>query len=329
MKTPLMHIENLSVGYGAYTVLSDLSLQLYPGELTALLGPNGSGKSTLIRTISGVQKALDGHVEINQKPIAQLASKEIAKKLSLVLTADQTPGNLTVYALVALGRFPYTSWIGALSQEDEKIIHWAMEMTNISHFANRHIGSLSDGERQKVMIARALAQQTEIIILDEPTAHLDTPNRLEIFNLLRDLAATSGKAILVSSHDIDTALHYADRMWLVNQTSIAAGIPEDLVVSGALEQSFARESLQFDYAKGVFFKDAEKTKRPIKLTGEPILVKWVQNALEREGYVIEDKAAIEVSAQGKRGKPQYIIAGKETTYITIEELINDLRNKDK
>ena len=133
---------------------------------------------------------------------------------------------------MALGRFPYTSWIGSLSKKDKEVIQWALEATGMLAFANRHMGELSDGEKQKVMIARALAQRTHLIILDEPTAHLDSPNRLEIFHLLKELVAIPERAILVSTHDIDTALHYADQLWLVNDDSIIAGLPEDLVING-------------------------------------------------------------------------------------------------
>ena len=153
------------------------------GELTCLLGPKRAGKSTLIRTISGVQKPLEGYSYLGNNLIDRYSKKDLAKELSLVLTDKSAPANLTVYALVSLGRFPYTSWMGSLNAFDQEIIQWVLENTGMLEMANRHIGELSDGELQKALIARALVQDTDVVILDEPTAHLDAPNRIEIFHL--------------------------------------------------------------------------------------------------------------------------------------------------
>lgn len=181
MSKELLHIENASVGYGQKVVLDTLNLSLKSDELTVLLGPNGSGKSTLIRSISGVQKLLGGRVCLKDIDLTDYQIKKLAHEISLVLTDNLAPGNLSVFSLVALGRFPYTSWLGSLSQADEEVIQWAIQSAGVEEFANRQLGELSDGEKQKVMIARALAQEADLMILDEPTAHLDSPNRIEIF----------------------------------------------------------------------------------------------------------------------------------------------------
>ena len=240
----IVSINNLSVGYLSgkeeKVVLSGLNLGLKQASLTCLLGPNGSGKSTLIRTLTQIQKPLTGSVQLDGSDLSGYSSKDLAKKVSLVLTDRTAPGNLTAYALVSLGRFPYTSWMGTLNARDKELIAQAMEQTGTLAFANRHIGELSDGERQKVMIARALVQDTDIIFLDEPTAHLDLPNRIEIFHLLRELAHESGRAILLSTHEMDMAISHADRLWLVNERGIEAGLPEDLVLAGALEKAFIK-----------------------------------------------------------------------------------------
>jgi len=307
-------------------VLKDLNLELYSKELTCLLGPNGSGKSTLIRSICSVQKPLSGNVTIKGAKVQEINKTDLAKELSLVLTDNQAPGNLTVYALVALGRFPYTSWLGTLSKKDKSVIEWALESTGMTAFANRHLGELSDGERQKVMIARALAQQTDVIILDEPTAHLDTPNRLEIFHLLNELVSISDRAILISTHDIDTALHYADKLWLVEGRGLSRGVPEDLVINGNLEKAFSREDLSFDYQKGVFRKEQKSARKKIAVKGNSELSYWLINALERSGYQVEENAPLFIQASGDLRNPVYTLNNNSETYKTIEQLLIQLNN---
>lgn len=325
---PLISTKELSVGYSSKEVLHGLDLELFNGQLTALLGRNGSGKSTLIRSISGVQKPLSGTAELKGKLISQFPQRALAKELSLVLTNNQAPGNLTVYALVALGRFPYTSWMGALSSKDKKVIEWALEATGTLTYANRHIGELSDGEKQKVMIARALAQETDVIILDEPTAHLDTPNRLEIFHLLRELVVDSDRAILISTHDIDTALHYADRLWLVEEKTVKSGVPEDLVLDGSLEKAFEKDQLQFDYGKGVFRKMETSLRKEVSFEAKEPLKFWLQNALERKGFTLTDNALLRIKAKGELTSPSFQIEGKTNTYQSIEQLLNQIENEE-
>lgn len=321
-----MTSENLTVGYKSKKVLNDLNLNLNAGELTCLLGPNGSGKSTLIRSLTGIQKPLIGEVYIQEKPIATIDSKEMAKTLSLVLTDRIAPGNLTVYALVSLGRFPYTSWMGALNQSDKELIQWALEVTGTLSFANRHIGELSDGEKQKVMIARALVQDTEIIVLDEPTAHLDSPNRIEIFHLLQDLTKKTGKTILISTHEIDMALESCDNMWLVMpDKKVESGLPEELILNGSLEKAFGSEELTFDYLKGRFSKTPEAHDFKINVVGDPVIAKWTKNAIRRIQAQIKSDCQIEILGTPK--DPIWKVSATNESFNSLTLLINYLKTR--
>ncbi len=327
----ILTTKSLTVGYtsakGDKEVLEGLDLTLRSGELTCLLGPNGSGKSTLIRTLAKIQQPINGEIDFMGRPLESFTQKSLAKNLSMVLTDRTTPGNLTGYALVSLGRFPYTSWMGTLRKTDLDQIQWAMEVTGSMEFANTHIGELSDGERQKVMIARALAQDTPIIFLDEPTAHLDLPNRLEIFHLLGELAHESNKAILLSSHELDTAISSADQLWLINGNTVKKGIPEDLVIAGILEDSFTKENLKFDYLQGQFKRKHIKKEAKVIVKGSGVLLKWMHHALERSGFEITHKTDAEytVRVEGDRSNPSYTLENNETTYTTFEQLLTILR----
>ena len=324
MPDKILHTANLSVGYKDRTVLSSLNLNLNKGQLTCLLGPNGSGKSTLIRTLAGIQKPLLGMVTLQEKSLREVSPKTLAKQLSLVLTDRVTPGNLTVYGLVSLGRFPYTTWMGSLTGEDKDVIQWALEITGTMQFANRHIGELSDGEKQKVMIARALAQQTDLIILDEPTAHLDSPNRIEIFHLLRELVSSGHRAILISTHDIDTAIANADKLWLVANQSISQGAPEDLVLDGRLEKAFTKEGLSFNYSLGRFEKAINNNGLKVLIKGSSLSAHWTESALRRAGFQPVEhlpQVTIEVLDDGSTRK---WILNNQLEITTIEELLTKL-----
>ena len=326
----MIEIKNLYKKFGKVEVLKGLDLSLSSdtskGGIFAVLGPNGSGKSTLIRSLTGIQKPLGGAVYIQQKSIVEINAKEMAKTLSLVLTDRVAPGNLTVFALVSLGRFPYTSWMGALSDIDKKLIYWALEATGTLSFANRNIGELSDGEKQKVMIARALVQDTDIIILDEPTAHLDSPNRIEIFHLLKELTKKTGKTILISTHEIDMALESCDNMWLVMPgQKVESGIPEELILNGSLEKAFGSEELIFDYLKGKFSKAFGQDDFQIQVTGDPTLAKWTQNAIHRIQKDI--KADCQVDCQGTRHEPIWKVSDVDKTFNSLTLLIDYLKTR--
>ena len=287
---PALVAEALCIGYtmrrrAPRRVAGPLNLALRPGELVCLLGPNGAGKSTLLRTLAGVQPPLGGHLTVGGVPLASLGPEARARQLSVVLTERPDTGPLTVLELVRLGRHPHTGWLGGLAAHDHAQVQAALAATGTTAFAHRPVSELSDGERQKVMLARTLAQDTPLILLDEPTAHLDLPNRVALLRLLHELARTLGKAILLSTHELDLALQAADRVWLLPATGeLLAGPPEDLVLSGAFAAAFQREGLAFDISTGTFELHAP-TGPLVQLLGTGPVAFWTRRALLRAGFV--------------------------------------------
>jgi ABC-type cobalamin/Fe3+-siderophores transport systems, ATPase components len=241
----------LAIGYkqgGRKTkaVQSGLSFDLEQGTLTALLGPNGAGKSTLLRTLSGSLPPLEGEIRLSGKSLGKYSIQELSRRIGLVLTDKTYAGGLRVRELVALGRHPYSGFFGLLDEEDYAVVDRSLEQTGIAHKADNYIAELSDGERQKVMIAKALAQECPVILLDEPTAFLDVVSRIEVMNLLRELAAR-GKTILVSTHDMEQALQLSDRLWLLSkELGLVAGHTETLIAQGEIDRYFRRGDIVFD-----------------------------------------------------------------------------------
>ncbi|MDF9795256.1 iron complex transport system ATP-binding protein [Catalinimonas alkaloidigena] len=327
----ILFTRGLSVGYSPDKLLiSKLDLKVKRGELICLLGTNGAGKSTLLRTLAGMQAALEGEVSIAGKLLSEISPRRLAQQLSLVLTERGIALNLRVHELIAMGRHPYSGWFGRLSQVDRKLIDQAMEDTATLEFANRPFYELSDGEKQKVMIARALAQDTPLIILDEPTVHLDLPNRVEIMQLLHRLTHEKQKAILMSSHDLELVIQSADQLWLLHKQNIWSGIPEDLVLQGKVEACFQSKNLRFDQQKGSFVIRRKPT-LPIRLNGEGILTHWTQQALERVGYKIVENADTKLSVQIQQTSPTptWIIQGQGNSIMcrSLSALLSKLKDK--
>lgn len=280
----VMNTQSLAVGYARRVVAYDLDLSLNAGELVCLIGPNGAGKSTLLRTLGGMQAPLSGQVLLRGDEVSKLDARERAKRLSVVLTERVETGTLSAYTLVGLGRYPYTDWTGKLSQYDDEVIRWALSAVGAADFAERDTQELSDGERQKVLIARALAQEPAVMLLDEPTAYLDLPRRVEIMRTLRDLAHTTERAILLSTHDLDLALRSADRIWLMAAGgTMHVGAPEDLVLNGAFEAAFRGEGVEFDIQTGSF-RVSKALTATVQLIGEGTAALWTVRALERAGF---------------------------------------------
>ena len=235
----MITLENLSIGYTSKNnrkvVAEGINATLNDSELTCLIGPNGIGKSTLLRTLSAFQPPLEGSITIDGKRLETLSDKEVSRLIGVVLTTKPDVQNITVTELVGLGRSPYTGFWGTLNEKDSEIVEESIAKTGITHLAERMIQTLSDGERQKVMIAKALAQQTPVIYLDEPTAFLDYPSKVDMLMLLRQLAHDTGKTIFLSTHDLELALQLADRLWLLSAaTSLEVGTPEELAATGSL-----------------------------------------------------------------------------------------------
>ena len=291
----VLRAESLSIGYrrvrkAAAVVSSGLRFALRPGELVCLLGPNGAGKSTLMRTLARLQPALSGRIWLDERPLEALRPGQLARRLSVVLTDRVDVGAMSGFGLVSLGRHPYTGWTGTLNERDVEIVQWALQAVRAEALADRLIVEMSDGERQKILIARALAQEPRVMLLDEPTAFLDLPRRVEVMDLLRRLARENGQAILLSTHDLDLALRNADRLWLLSADgALYDGAPEDLVLSGAFERVFAAEGVSFDRGRGSFHT-REKSCGVVLLQGEGMAAHWARRALERIGYAVEEVA---------------------------------------
>ncbi|MEJ5240971.1 MAG: ABC transporter ATP-binding protein [Anaerolineales bacterium] len=280
--------RSLTIGYPRKPLASNLDLELRPGEMVCLLGPNGVGKSTLLRTLAGMQPALGGKVLLNGRDIHSMPASELARHLAVVLTTRLEVGHLPVYTLVSLGRHPYTNWFGLLRARDHAAIRRALEYTDSLSLADRFFHELSDGERQRVLIARALAQEPQVLLLDEPTAFLDLPRRIETLRLLRRLARQTGCAVLLSIHDLDLALRLADRLWVLSaEGTLEVGIPEELALNGALERAFRREGIEFDATIGTF-RLHTPTLGTVHLShdGEGVAMAWTWRALERLGYQV-------------------------------------------
>lgn len=252
----ILKTENLAIGYASKkhqnVVASNINLELRQGELVGLVGANGIGKSTLLRTLTKVQEPLNGCVFINNKSLAQISPLELSKSLSLVLTEPPASKNLTVLELVALGRQPYTNWIGSLAPEDISIIENGLIQTNIQELKNKKCFELSDGQLQKAMISRALAQDTNIIILDEPTTHLDMYHKAYILKLLKTLAKETNKTILFSSHEIELAIQLCDRMIVMTDSEVISDDPCNLISRGIFNQLFPEDMVAFDGKTGSF-----------------------------------------------------------------------------
>lgn len=235
----LIKTENLNVGYNGRVVISDVQLKAMKGQVICLLGPNGAGKSTILRTLSGLLAPVDGTVYVEGQDIRSIKKKDIAQKMSLVLTDQVKPTLMTVYSLVSMGRAPYTNFLGRLSEEDHAIIASAMKTVGVEHLANRYYTELSDGEKQKVMIARALVQEPELIVLDEPTSHLDIRHKVEVVRILQLLANEKGITCILSLHDIDLAIKGCQTVLLVSGGKIAAmGMPEEIIRDGMLQSLY-------------------------------------------------------------------------------------------
>ncbi len=326
--------RDLSIGYRRrgrpdVVLARALNLCLRPGELVGLLGPNGIGKSTLLSTLGGGLQPLAGQVLLDQRDIARLKPQERARRLSLVTTAAPRPRLMSGYALVALGRHPHTDWLGRLTADDRDIIAWALDAVNGGELAEQPVSELSDGQRQKLMIARALAQQSDIMLLDEPTAFLDLPRRIETMALLKKLAGTTRLAILVSTHDLDLALRNCDRLWLMSQAGIKVGAPEDLALDGSLGATFRAEGIHFDQRRGSFALDAAAGQR-VYVPGDGEHAIWLRRALARAGYALDDRPGrIELyHQQNGRGANWHLrINGDSSRHTTIEAALKALERE--
>ena len=248
--TAKIELSNLSIGYrqgkNCRTVMQGINAAIEAGRLTCLIGSNGAGKSTLLRTLSAFQPKLGGEIVMNGKEIGSFSPEELARAIGVVLTERPTVQNLTVYEMAAMGRSPYTGFFGRLSDEDRRIVDESLRMVGIEHLAQRMAGTLSDGERQKMMTAKALAQQTGIIYLDEPTSFLDYGSKVDTLQMLRRLCHEESKTIFLSTHDLELALQIADELWVMSPDGIKTGSPRELAADGTLSHFIDKSGIRFN-----------------------------------------------------------------------------------
>ncbi len=331
-KKVVVKLEYVTTGYkerkNVKIVSKDITVQIRNGELVALIGANGCGKSTLMRCIGGLQKVIDGSIFIDDKNVVEMSSSERAKYLSFVLTDQIESANLTVYDIVSNGRYPHIGYLGKLSTTDWKIVNDSLEACSLSGWGNRMFSSLSDGEKQRVLIARALSQDTPLMLLDEPTAHLDLPNRVEMMRMLNDLAKKTGKAILLSTHELDLAMQWSDTIWLMDsQKNLVRGIPEDIALSGMIGRTFNSRNILFDMESGSF-KSTKGRTRPIKIKGSGIKRLWTERALERIG--MENVDVGENLAELHVFDDMWLLSidGLEHSYSRLEDVLKLLQDKE-
>lgn len=296
MKDEIYQIElgNGRIGFHAgnhdKVLLDHLNLKVLKGELVALIGKNGTGKTTLLRSMMGLHYLLQGEVKIDQQNLQLLTPGDIARKIGFASTSLPDNPEMTVEELVRIGRYPYTDFFGLLRQDDHDKIKKAIHVCGIEHLRNNKLSELSDGERQKSMLARVFAQDTDVILLDEPTSFLDIPNKYEIFTLLSSLTE-EGKTIIFTTHDLNIAGRYADKIWLIRGNSIIDGAPEDLFLGQDINEMFTSEKIELDKQSGEVIPRFVFQHSVILHSCESceIAETWTRRALQRKGIAVAGK----------------------------------------
>lgn len=290
-----LRTHDLAVGYrtrrARRAVLERVNLAINPGELVCLLGPNGIGKSTLIRTLARMQPALWGSVELGGSSLGSLSAADLARRLGVVLTERIAVESLRSRQIVELGRYPHSGWLGGLNDQDHEIVSWAIEAVGATHLGERDFARISDGERQRVMVARALAQEPMLLVLDEPTAFLDVPSRVELMGLLRRLTRQGALGVVVSTHDLELALRTADVVWLVLPGGeLVTGAPEDVILSGGIAQAFEGRQIRF-HAEARSFCWLTGDRGTAAVRGDGLPAAMARAVLEREGFELVTEPA--------------------------------------
>lgn len=319
----ILSATDLGIGYsrhqGESVVMKNINISANQGELVALIGRNGSGKSTLLRSLIAMQPPLEGSVLLKGQQLNNISRGELTRTISFTSTEPIDIHNIRVREAVALGRFPYTNWLGTLTGDDKTHIEESLELAGLAHLADRKIDRLSDGERQRVLIARSLAQDTELLIMDEPTAFLDLPSRYSIVSLLRKLSHEKNKSIIYSTHDLDTALNEADKLWLMKPGSIGQGAPEDMVLDRSLADAFENPSLSFSISSGAF-SFVRVPKGSVALEGTGYLRKWTERALLRSDFKIDAQAACHIKVADVSGHTEWHVNLQDNTCLTFNTI---------
>jgi len=324
--------ENIAIGYlnskKIKCVLENINLQANCNELIALIGGNGSGKSTFLRSLAQIQKLLSGNIFIDNQNIKHLSLKHKAKTISYVNTEIINVTNLKVKDLVTLGRFPHTNWIGKIDSKDKHQIWDSLEMVGMLDFSEKFVNELSDGERQRVMIARSLAQDTDIILLDEPTAFLDLSNKYQLIKLLHNLCKEKNKLIIFSSHDLNIILKLVDKIWLIDNKQIVWGAPEDIILNNYLSNIFKNKDLNFNYSKMDFDFEFLKQKpiNVINKTNSKIHYDLTIKALERINFYFDENSVLKIIISNENKIFEWTFENQEINlkFDNIYNLINSL-----
>lgn len=301
--TPVaLQLDDLAVGYrhrGRETrILDHINGTVPAGRLVALVGPNGAGKSTLLRSVAGLQPPLGGDVRLDGVSTRRLRRPQIARLLAAVLTDRVDIGRMTVRDVVGLGRHPHSGWSGRLDADDQLAVDAALTAVSADHLADADLSELSDGQRQRVMVARGLAQEPSVLLLDEPTSFLDPPGRITVLQLLRQVSTARRLAVLVCTHDIEGVLRYADELWVAGRgTGVIAGCPEDLALAGDLERPFATAGVTFDVGSLTFRSDLSD-RPPAQVSGTGSAASLARHVLNRAGWAVQN-------ASGRTGGGQH------------------------
>lgn len=329
----ILNLDSLKIGYisgrDKNLLLPPLKACAKEGELIAVIGRNGIGKSTLLRTLTGLQPALGGEILYKGKKIKDYSRMDLAQLVGYISTEIVKVSNMTVYDLVALGRFPHTNWIGKIDAADHEVIMDAIEKTSLSAFCQRFISELSDGERQKAMIARILAQDTVMMVMDEPTAFLDIGSKYEILHLLHVLSKESKKTIIFSTHDLQIAISQADKIWLILDDRLIEGSPEDLMIEGAFDHLFDLSPVHFNSEQGTFSFRSEN-KGSIYLKGDGNRRHWTEKAIIRAGFSVSDVKTIPYIIVPDENDSRWRLVSNTSTQAagSIYELVNLLTSGD-
>lgn len=314
MNDPILNIKNLSVGY-FQPIYSGINATVNKGELVALAGKNGSGKSTLIKSLLGLQPVFSGEINLNQEEISNWNEVKRAKEIAVVFSRlNQVPA-ISVVELVALGRLPYRNWITKLNSDEVELIEKSLDLVGITHLKNRFANELSDGQLQMVMIARSLVQDTNLIIMDEPTSHLDIENQFKIFELIYKLTQETSKTFIVASHQIELLLQNATQFWWINNGEFHAGFPEQIAYEQRIYEQLSQDKIKFDYNKGSFQFQHAKGKTVKLISDGSDLAYWTKHALERNGFEVAHDG-VEVKVENGE------ILSKDKRFESVEELMD-------
>lgn len=303
-------VENLTLSYGEKPILKNLNFEIRPGELACLMGANGCGKSTLLKTISGLRSPQGGSVSIGGREVHSYEPSERAGIVSVVLTERPSLPYMTVREVVALGRLPFATFWGGLASEDHEKVQWALEVSDLISIEKDFYDDLSDGQKQKVLVARALSQDAPVMLLDEPTTFLDLPRRMDLVLFLKDLAAKTSKAILFSTHDWELVLSMVEKTYLIDDVGrLHCGMPEDLILTGVMDRAFTTHNLELDVNHGRFFPTYEDLTYVVLKGDESLLHIWTEHALTKAGFRLRPEAPFQIEIsdgiwmfEGPRGK---------------------------